>query len=444
MARSRSSRPYDDEDDDEVEEEPDEDDDEEAPPRRRSKPAHRSSRRPTHRPPVKRWRVSDEDEEEEEEEPSPPPSWRKKPIYWRARDSLFFEPLLALAIIVVLIVSLWAYTQNWPPVYVVESNSMQHGPNDRLGLINAGDMVLAQKISFSQITTYVDGLATGYSTYGESGDVVLYWPNGQGSTPVIHRAMLYLAWDPPYFYNASIPSGLACGTAAGAVFAYFPTLGAPATCATQHLDGYLDLYHVGWNSQTVQIDLTPSDAPGTLGDHSGLLTMGDNNSVPDQEGASPISSLVQPSWVIGVARGMIPWFGALKLLLDGDASHVPTESWELMGLTIVGAILAAFGIHYALRTEGIETPLRRREEDEARAEREGAEAEGPPRRRWLPWPRRKEPEDEDEEGGGAHRRRTRPPPSHSTSRGGRPTPHVRRAEKPKRKHPSDNDGDDEL
>jgi len=444
MAGSRSSRRYDDEEDEEVDDEPDEDDDEETPRRRTSKSVSRRARRTVHRPPVQRWRRSEEEEDEEdEEEPTGPLPWRKKPIYWRARDSLFFEPLVALAIIVVLIVSLWAYTQNWPPVYVVESNSMQHGPDDHLGLINAGDMVLAQKIPFSQITTYVDGLQTGYSTYGEPGDVVLYWPNGQGSTPVIHRAMVYLQWDPPNFYNASIPSGLPCGTAAGAEFAYFPTQGATATCATTHLDGYLDLYHVGWNSQTVQIDLTPGDAPSTLGDQSGLLTMGDNNSRPDQSAPNPISSLVEPNWVIGVARGMIPWFGAVKLLLDGDASHVPTQSWELMGLTIVGAILAAFGIHYALRTEGIETPLRRKEEDEARAEAEEDQAEEPPKRRWFPWPRRKATEEDDGEGEGV-RQRTRPPPSHASSRRGRPAPHVRRSEKPKRKHPSEDDEDDEL
>ena len=444
MAGSRSSRPYDDEDDEELDDEPDEDDDEETPRRRSSKSASRRARRTVHRPPVQRWRRSDQEEDEEdEEEPTGPLPWRKKPIYWRARDSLFFEPLVALAIIVVLIVSLWAYTQNWPPVYVVESNSMQHGPNDHLGLINAGDMVLAQKIPFSQITTYVDGLLTGYSTYGEPGDVVLYWPNGQGSTPVIHRAMVYLQWDAPNFYNASIPSGLPCGTAAGAMFAYFPTQGATATCDTTHLDGYLDFYHVGWNSQTVQVDLTPAVASGTLGDQSGLLTMGDNNSRPDQSAPSPISSLVEPNWVIGVARGMIPWFGAVKLLLDGDASHVPTQSWELMGLTIVGAILAAFGIHYALRTEGIETPLRRKEEDEARAEAGEDEAAEPPKRRWFPWPRRKATEEDDEEGEGV-RKRTRPPPSHSSSRRGRPVPHVRRSEKSKRRPSSDDDGDDEL
>ncbi|HYA71121.1 MAG TPA: S26 family signal peptidase [Thermoplasmata archaeon] len=451
MPHPRSSRAYDDEDEPEEPEDEEDEEEEEPAPRRRPRPPVRRGHRRARPPPVRRWRASAEDEEEEEEEEgggAPPPlPWKKKPIYWRARDSLFFEPLVALAIIVILIVSLYAYTQNWPPIYVVESNSMQHGSADQLGLINAGDLVLAQKIPISQITTYVVGLRTGYSTYGEHGDVLLYWPNGQGGTPVIHRALLYLEWDPAGFYNATdLSAALPCGSAPNATWAYFASPGSPASCATNHLNGILDLYHVGWNSQTVSLDLTPSDAPSTLGDHSGFVTMGDNNSVPDQAAPS-ISSLVAPGWVIGVARGMIPWFGSIKLLLDGDAGKVPTQSWELMALTIVGIILAAFGLHYALRREGIETPLRRQEEDEARAE---AEAEAPAEpsestlRRWLSHLRlrHRDEEEETEDESESRRRRSRPPTSRSTGSRGRPVPHVRRGEKPKRRRPSDDS--DEL
>jgi len=130
-------------------------------------------------------------------------------------------------------------------------------------------------------------------------------------------------------------------------------------------------------------------------------------------------------------------------VLDGDAGNVPSQSWELMGLTIVGVILAAFGIHYALRTEGVETPLRRKEEEEATAVTEEAEASAPPKRRWLPRFLRRSRSDEEaeDEEEATSRRRTRPPPSHAPTRRGRPVPHVRRSEKAKRKHPSD---DDEL
>lgn len=434
MPRSARGRSDDDDEPDDADEEYEEEEDEvEPPPRRR--PRSPTRRTPSHRrPPVKRWRASDEDEEEEPSGgPRSAPS-EKKPVYWRARDSLFFEPLVALAIIVVVIVALFAYTQNWPPVYVVESESMQHGPNDHLGLINTGDLVLAKKVPVSQVTPYVTGIQTGYSTYGEYGDVILYWPDGQGTTPIIHRAILYLEWNPIGFYNATDLAGLPCGTAADAVYSYLPPGGTAApNCNTTELTGTLELHDIGWDLANFSVVLSSS----ILGAHSGFLTMGDNNPGPDQP---TLSQLVEPGWIVGVARGMIPWFGALKLLLEGQAAEVPSQSWEFMGLTIVGVILVAFGVHYALRTEGIETPLRREEEDEARADAQ-ATAEESLTRRILARLRHRstEEEPEDEEEAEPPRRRTRPPPTSHAGRRGRPAPSVRRADKSSKKSPPDDE-----
>ncbi len=455
MPRAASVRPDDDDDEPEEDEEEadDEDEEEEEEPRRRRRarsPSKRRYRRP--RPtPVRRWRASEHDEEEEEDEVEgprtgrgPPPSG-KKTVYWRARDSLFFEPLVALAIIVILLVSLFAYTQNWPPVYVVESDSMQHGTSDQLGLINTGDLVLAQKVPLSGITSYVTGAQTGYSTYGEYGDVILYWPNGGGSTPIIHRAILYLQWNPSGSYTATDLAGLPCGTQPKAVFAYVPNGGTP-NCNTTDLaiTGTLYLYHIGWTSANISL---PLSSP-YLGEQSGFVTMGDNNPYPDQSPLARLSTLAEPGWIIGVARGMIPWFGAVKLLLQGQAGSVPPQSWQFIGLTIVAVILVAFGIHYAFRTEGIETPLRREEEEKAREEeeektREEAEAAPPESgpRGWLSRLRRRHPEDEEEEPEAEthRRRRTRPPPSHTPAGRGRPVPHVRRSEKSAKKRSSDDE-----
>ncbi len=458
MPHPASVRRDDDDEPEEDEEEDDEGDDldegREPPRRRRTRPSPRRGP-PRRRPaPVRRWRASEDDEEEDEEDEQPPatrglPPSGKKPTYWRARDSLFFEPLVALAIIVVLLVALFAYTQNWPPVYVVESNSMQHGSADQLGLINTGDLVLAQKVPLSGISPYVIGLQTGYSTYGEYGDVILYMPNGQGSTPIIHRAILYLQWNPlSGSYNATDLAGLACGTP-NPVWSYVPPHGA-ASCATTGLTGTLNLYRIGWDSVNISLPLSGA----SLGQHSGFVTMGDNNPFPDQSPQAALSTLAEPGWIIGVARGMIPWVGAIKLLLQGQAGYVPSQSWEFLGLAIVGAILVAFGIHYVFRTEGIETPLRREEEreahDEAEAEAEAAAASaesGP--RGWLTHLRRRRPEEEtgeEPEETAARRRRTRPPPSHAPVRRGRPVPHVRRAEKPGKhaKPTKKDDSDDEL
>ncbi len=423
-----------------------EEDELEVPPRRARRPRRpaASEKRPT---PVRRWRSGTDEADEDEEDDTAEPRHRfwqrdRRPVYWRARDSLYFEPLVAVAIIVVLIVGLYAFTQNWPPVYVVESGSMQHGSSDVLGVINTGDLVLAQKIPLDQITPYVVGIQSGYSTYGEYGDVLLYHANGQGSTPIIHRAILFLQWDPNTDkYNATDLSGLRCGNESGAVYR---TPGTKGDCGTTELDGTLDLYGIGWRSANVSIALDPTE----LGEHSGFLTMGDNNLIPtgctagcsglpDQE--SGLSTLVEPGWIVGVARGMIPWVGAVKLLLEGNAGMVPPQSWQFLGLSIVGIILLAFGIHYALRAEGIEDE-RRKEQEEEEAEEEAedraerAESRG---RRFLralrPWGRDSEEEPDDP----PPRRKAKPAP---TDKGhGRPTPRVRRDAKPKGKGTSDED-----
>jgi signal peptidase I len=366
----------------------------------------------------------------------------KPPVYWRARDSLWFEPLVALAIIVLLLVAFWAYTQNWPPAYVVESNSMQHGSGDVVGLINAGDIVLAQKVSFGSIVPYVIGMQTHYSTYGEWGDVLLYHPNGNPSaTPVIHRAILYLDYDPlSGTYNATDLAGLPCGSEPGAVWA---TPGTSNECGYRDLGPVdeLQLFHVGWRS----VNLTIQMGSVALGAHSGFVTMGDNNTGFDQAGTSTpdISSLVEPGWIIGVARGMIPWFGSVKLLLDGNAGRVPAASWEFMGLTIAAVLLLAFGLHWSLRPGG---PLRRFRAGEGEAggrPEDDEEVERPPgpARRFLralrPWgsdeydPNEEEPPP-----------RSGPPPrtryvDRAPPRHGRPRPAVRPRSRPRR------DGDDE-
>ena len=434
--------------------EPDDDEEDEESPRIR-----RSPTRPSHRrPPVRRWHGSggDDDESEDELEPAPPRRGlfhrEPRPTYWRARDSLYFEPLVAVAIIVVLLVSLYAYTQNWPPVYVVESSSMQHGDSDVLGVINTGDLVLAQRVPTNQITPYVVGAQTGYSTYGEYGDVLLYSANGQGSTPIIHRAILFLQWDPlTSSYNATDLSGLRCGNAPGAVYSTPGTNSSLGPdCGVTGLTHTLDLYRIGWHSVNVSIDLSSPE----LGRHSGFVTMGDNNfdpvgcttgctGLPDQE--TGLSELVEPGWIVGVARGMLPWFGAVKLLLEGNAASVPAQSWQFLALTIIGLILLAFGIHFALRAEGIEDERRKEAEAEA-AELEGEDEEDarPSRGRRLlralrPWGRG-DGEDDEEHG--------RPPPRlkpgasrPADHRRGRPTPRVRRNGKAKRKDHSKEDDD---
>jgi signal peptidase len=440
-----------DEDEEELE------DEEEAPPPRRS--AKRSSRKPPPRGrprPIRLWARDGDPVADEPPRSTQSRAGARPRIFWRARDSLYFAPLVALAIVILLIVSLFAFTQNWPPIYVVESESMQHGTADVLGVINTGDLVLAQKVPNATIQTYVVGHENGYSTYGEFGDVLLYEPNGVAGTPIIHRAILYLQYDPGIQgYTAPSLANLPCGNESGAVYATpGTTLDGRADCAWSDLTaskGSLDLFHVGWSDVNVTISLSPS----LLGMHSGFVTMGDNNieageGTYDQSPGFQLSQLVEPGWVIGVARGMIPWVGALKLWIEGSSTvgEVPPQSWQFLGLSVAGIILLAFGLHYALRAEGIEDPRRKaEEEDEDDVGDEPDKEEGGRARHFLqslrPWGssgNEDAPEPDAPAVKSVHRARkapsaATPPRSHR----GRPPPKVRRPAKSKRPAADDED-----
>ncbi|MCI4322628.1 MAG: S26 family signal peptidase [Thermoplasmata archaeon] len=409
------------------------------------KPRRRRSTRTTSGPkPVQNWSSrSRDDEADEEDDDAPTP---KRSVYFRARDSLWFEPVIALCIIILLLAGLFAYTQNWPPVYVVESDSMQHGPDDHVGLINTGDLVLAQSIPSSDITPYVVGEQTGYTTYGEFGDVLLYHPFGDTSyTPIIHRALLFLEYNPATgAYSAPDLQGLACSPTAELAYR-FSTVSGLTSCDPQNETGTLNLYDVGWQSVTVAVPLQAA----SIGAHSGFVTMGDNNYQPGNPGTGNpdqdvgLSSLVEYGWVLGVARGMIPWYGSLKLLLQGTTSEVPSQSWTYMGLSFAGIILIAYAIHLAVR----------RYEDRREARRRG-EAPPPdlPESFWNRLvhllPSRGDGSEEDAEDGDPPRPKAHSAAAKKTKQvhidahklahtgSGRPKPNVHRPEKSKPSRPS--------
>jgi len=384
--RGEPTDPADDVDDDtsDLSEEDEAEEAEERPAQRRPRP--RTGRRAKSRP-VRPWTIDDLDEEEDDldgEEGAEKKGGEtggffqslRRPVFFRARDSWYFEPLVALAIIVLLLVSLFAYTSTWPPVFVVESGSMQHGAADQVGLINTGDLVLVKKIDPSSVTPYVVGEETGYSTYGEYGDVILYHPNGNTQvTPVIHRAILYLVWNSAARdYSAPALQPLPCGTEPGARYS---VSGAPGGCAWSGLLTTITLYGVGWRNATVTIPL------GALGHYSGFVTLGDNNLAPgsppqgETDQQSGISTLVAGSWIVGVARGMIPWVGSFKLLIDGNAGQVPPQSWQFLALTLSAIVLGGFGLHYLFRVEGIEDPRRLAEEKAETRGKADEDEEGP-------------------------------------------------------------------
>ena len=276
----------------------------------------------------------DEDDEEEEN-------------FWKGLGK---DLLVAAIIVVVFLGAIYAYAGVWPPLVVVESSSMQHADRESfLGVIDTGDMVFQQAApTRSDVVTYLEGRASGYSTYGDYGDVIFFRRAGN-PTPVIHRAIMYI------------------------------TLHNNGTFATADVTALLDPRITDWEAKDA--NSTPTTSPYYLrsvtihkmgfdrdlnftfdfsrflsfAPRSGYITMGDNNAY---------SSGYDTGWVptqadiIGRARGEIPWFGLLKLTLQptdsccaegwGD-THAPKNSWDSLLVSLLFLLALPFILEYAMR-----------------------------------------------------------------------------------------------
>ena len=79
-----------------------------------------------------------------------------------------------------------------PPFTVIQSQSMQHSNDSQIGVIDTGDMIYVQNAEKHGITTFMEGYASGYKSFGDYGDVIIY--NRTGNNPVIHRAIMWMEW----------------------------------------------------------------------------------------------------------------------------------------------------------------------------------------------------------------------------------------------------------
>ena len=246
---------------------------------------------------------------------------------------------LFISVIIVAIIfgALFAYTQVWPPIVVVESGSMMHGDDSHIGTIDTGDIVLVKRIySPDDVITYVEGRMRGYQTYGDYGDVIVYNCNGES---IIHRAILYLKWSGNHweirgFENGNYPSWL---------------------YVTQD---QITIYNMGYAHKTFILMLSTLNH-NVVGDE-GFITMGDHNLVTggtggyDQNPVLPICRhLVTYDMIEGVAQGELPWFGAIKLYLTGtNINEIPPSTNLWLGISIVGIIAGSFLIDYTIDHRG--------------------------------------------------------------------------------------------
>jgi signal peptidase len=253
-------------------------------------------------------------------------------------NSTIKDVLISVVIVVIIFLSLYTYAQTWPPIVVIESGSMQHGELSHIGTIDTGDIVVVKKIySEDDVISYVEGRMKGYESYGDYGDVVIYQYNGK---LIIHRAIIHLHWNGKEwkirgFEDGNYPSWL-------------------------HVTkDYISIDDVGFEKKVVIINIDKNHLDPNKVGRDGFITMGDNNlarygsSAYDQSSAGgfiPICpKLVNYDMIVGVARGEIPWMGAIKLYLTGtNTNEIPPNTTVNMILSVIILIAGSFGIDYAI------------------------------------------------------------------------------------------------
>jgi len=126
--------------------------------------------------------------------------------FWRSEDnkiSLIRDVLVALFLVFIILLALWAYTGQWfgAPMVAIESGSMMHPnqPFGRFGTIDAGDMVFLVKVNKkADIITQAMKDPDKYY-YWDYGDVIVYRPYGdENRDQIIHRAMAWVEYNEKY------------------------------------------------------------------------------------------------------------------------------------------------------------------------------------------------------------------------------------------------------
>ena len=219
------------------------------------------------------------------------------------------------------------------PFYTVESGSMMHSESSRIGVIDTGDMVVVREPSKVNIVSYVEGHGSGYSKFGGYGDVILY--DRPGGTAVIHRAILYLEY--------AGADGTGKWWFARGLDSYTGVWSVDSVRADGAISGKLSmsgLGPVGSRSFTIDLDaLVPV---------SGYLTMGDNNSEPDQINGVSQNALVGGDRILGVAGIEVPWLGVIKLFITGNnTDKIPANSIVMLIVSLIVVILLIVGVNLA-------------------------------------------------------------------------------------------------
>jgi signal peptidase len=294
------------------------------------------------------------------------------------KDRPWLRPLvrdvvLAVAIVLGVLGSLYLYSGSWPPMVVIESGSMQHSDVDSsVGVIDTGDLTVVRSTDRGDdIVTWVEGRRSGYSTYGDHGDVIVFYKNGvRRSTPVIHRALVWIDFNDTTGDSFDAPS-------MGQYDVIWLVL--------DNLTTYDSGERVARDLE-VDLGLVLRNFEGEGTPHGGYITKGDHNPHVDQislyveEGGSLRTEPVMEEWIVGVSRGELPWFGAIKLMFSEEAGAVPSNSVVNLLITICLLVVvpALVDVLWTAGIPGLRRRLGRLRTSVPVEGREGGEqAEGP-------------------------------------------------------------------
>jgi len=261
----------------------------------------------------------------------------------RENRNLIIAAAAAAVVFVAAYACIALYAGSTSPFYTVESGSMMHSENSKVGIIDTGDMVIVRAASKADIVTYVEGHGSGYKKFGDFGDVILY--ERPGGAAVIHRALFYVSynaggtWDVSslYGYGGSwYLTGYAGGT-----YCYEVPGGTLSADSLKEVRGVLAFENFGYDGKgsfIVNLDVLPKV--------SGYITKGDRNQDPDQSNGIS-GAAVGADRIIGVAGKEVPWLGCIKLFVTGNnADRIPGNSVILLIATFVLIVAAIFAANF--------------------------------------------------------------------------------------------------
>ncbi|WP_458186452.1 S26 family signal peptidase [Haladaptatus sp. NG-WS-4] len=183
------------------------------------------------------------------------------------------EMLESVAVVVAIGLVLFAVSGVWPPMVAVESGSMEPHMErgDLIFIMDQSRFVPNAAQDGTGVVTYQRGAESGYKSFNDYGDVIIYRPDGSTyETPIIHRAHFWVD-EGENWYDRANPS-----------------------------------YIAGADSC--------QELPNCPAPHAGFITKGDNNGDYDQ--VVRISEPVRPGWIRGTAEVKIPWLGHIRLFFS--------------------------------------------------------------------------------------------------------------------------------